>query len=192
MKNYFFGGLIVVLLAVFSSFYSGNKRVVVIDPGHGGQDKGAVVKNAQEQDITLAIAKKIQQLNKDKNLEIVLTREDTAPSLGERAALINRLKPEFALSLHVNFHPKNTDRSGVELYTQNTDRSKNLAEELGKKLDAKLIKEQNLYLLRNSDVPVVLVETGFLSNAEEHSKLTSEAGQTEIAEKILDFLYEAK
>ncbi len=119
-----------IFSTVFLSFTPLNKKYIVIDAGHGGNDHGAVFGNFNEKDITLSIAKEIQKLNGNHDeYEVILIRnEDTYPSLSERTNQINTLNPEMVISLHVNTSPqKETSIHGTELYVQNSEESKKLA-----------------------------------------------------------------
>ena len=124
-------------------------------------------------------------------MEIILTRsENSYPSLSERIRFINTQKPDLVISLHANFNKKKKNKSGTQIFTQSTTASKISAEKLSKKFENCIIKEQSLKLLRESEVTALLVEVGYLSNDKEREYLSSKNGQQEIAQKILDFVYE--
>jgi N-acetylmuramoyl-L-alanine amidase len=98
----------------------GVKRIV-IDPGHGGKDKGASGKNGlHEKDINLKIAKKLaQRIKQDLNLEVVLTRDsDRFIPLEERTAIANTMHADLFVSIHVNASP-NPQAEGFETYFLN-------------------------------------------------------------------------
>ena len=105
-------GIPLLALSIFStaflSFTPLNKKYIVIDAGHGGNDHGTVFGQFSEKDITLSIAKEIQKLSgKQDPYEVILIRnEDTYPSLSERTLQINKLNPEMVISLHVNTSPQ--------------------------------------------------------------------------------------
>lgn len=111
------------LMHCFGGQNSNEPMVVVIDPGHGGTDTGAVGDDGiQEKDVVLKIAKEIETLNKDlfnNKFEVYLTRySDTLISLGDRTKLARRLKADLFVSLHCN-HSKNPNAKGVEVYVFN-------------------------------------------------------------------------
>lgn len=111
--------LCVTFLLVPSMEVSGKNFVVVIDPGHGGRDPGAVGTNAKEKDINLAVAlklgKKIAANHKD--VKIVYTRStDVFVELDERANIANRNKADLFISIHTNAVKSKTVR-GTETYT---------------------------------------------------------------------------
>lgn len=104
------------LLAITLSFTSVDKRTVVIDVSHGGEDMGAQFGDLKEKEIALEIAILLKKLNKDSNLEIILTRDsDKFISLNDRAEFINALNPELVISLHVN-NSKDKSLSGTEIF----------------------------------------------------------------------------
>lgn len=175
------------------SFSPNSKKIIVIDAGHGGNDMGATRDGITEKEIVLGVASQIKILSSHLDeYEIILTRDsDNYSTLGERASLINKLNPEMVLSLHLNSAPNNkSDKKGIEIYTQNTDASKKLADKISKKLGASKISEENLYILRESKSPAVLVELGFISNKEDRDYLKTQVGQKEIAKKLVEVITE--
>ena len=180
---------IAAVLLVSMSFSGISKKIIVIDAGHGGTDNGATHNDLQEKDIVLNIAKKIKELNKDENIEILLTRDgDSYPSLSDRSGYANKVKPDLLISLHMNKALKNTDKKGAEIYYQDNENSKNIASQLATSFDNCLTKHLNLHILRESTSPALLLELGFMSNEDDRNYYSSEKGQTETAEKILKFV----
>jgi N-acetylmuramoyl-L-alanine amidase len=118
---------ILLILCILMSFLicatgdlsaAGKKKVIVIDPEHGGKDPGIKLNNdVAEKDITLAVALSIKkELSKENNLEVFLTRDsDKTMEPEERKENIGKIKPDFVLSLHVN-GGFGKDASGFELY----------------------------------------------------------------------------
>ncbi|MDF2554010.1 MAG: N-acetylmuramoyl-L-alanine amidase [Chryseobacterium sp.] len=186
--------LIVPLFAVaFLSFKPIDKKIIVIDAGHGGNDMGAIYDGVSEKQIVLDIASKIKQHNQDlDDYEIVLTRDsDAYATLADRTAMINKLNPEMVISLHINRSPaKESAIKGHEIFTQNTEASKSLAEKISKKFGECKIEEKNLHILRESKSPAVLVELGFINNTEDRKYLISETGQKEVAKKFIEIITE--
>ncbi|KMQ65669.1 N-acetylmuramoyl-L-alanine amidase [Chryseobacterium angstadtii] len=179
--------------AAFLSFNPIPKKYIVIDAGHGGNDNGVVYGKFSEKDITVNIAKEIQKLNANQDqYEVILTRDsDAYPTLGERTAMINKLNPEIVISLHINSNPeKETPKQGTEVYVQNSENSKNLAEKISKKFNVAKIEERNLHMLRETKAPAVLVELGFINNTQDREYVTSEKGQKEIAQKFTEIIRE--
>ncbi|KQT24000.1 N-acetylmuramoyl-L-alanine amidase [Chryseobacterium sp. Leaf405] len=179
--------------AAFLSFTPANKKLIVIDAGHGGNDMGANRNGIYEKDVVLNIGKEIQKLNNAQDkYEVILTRDnDTYSQLAERTALINKLNPEIVISLHMNSSPHaESPEEGSEIYTQNTEDSKKLADKISKKFNVQKIEEKNLHILRESKVPTVLMELGFINNTKAREYMTSEKGQKEIAQKFVEIFNE--
>ncbi|RXM37982.1 N-acetylmuramoyl-L-alanine amidase [Chryseobacterium sp. CH21] len=190
-------GITLLALSIFStaflSFTPIDKKYIVIDAGHGGNDFGATHGEILEKNIALSVAKEIQKINESQDkYEIVLTRDsDSYPSLSERTNQINKLNPEMVISLHVNSSPeKERSDNGFEVYVQNSDVSKELAGKIYKKFNARKISESNLHILRETKAPAVLVELGFINNSENRNYITSEKGQKEIAQKFVEIINE--
>lgn len=159
--------------------------VIVIDPGHGGKDSGAVgVNGILEKNVVLKIAKKIVELNETifKNrFEIYLTRyTDTLISLGDRTKLARTLKADLFISLHCNYSD-NPNARGVEVYvskikSNNLKESISLAFKFQRTLKESIgfisrgVKFADFQVLRETiATPSMLLEFGFLSNSTEAS-----------------------
>jgi len=101
-------------------------KTIVIDPGHGGKDPGAIgfSKKSYEKDITLDIALKLRDLiTKNSDIKVFLTRDDDRfVSLRERTEFANEVKANLFISLHINAHTNN-DVSGIEVYYLSTART---------------------------------------------------------------------
>ncbi len=206
---------------VLFSLYSGMRReeqaryvmgktetlpVVVIDAGHGGKDPGKIgVNGAQEKEINLSIAKKLEQLLKQNDVAVVMTRcedkdlaSETAENrknedLRERVRKIEEAQPVLAVSIHQNSYPEEEVSGAQVFYYTDSEQGKRL----GKILQARLKEELNdenhrvakaskeYYLLKRSSVPTVIVECGFLSNEKEAELLTQEEYQEKIAFSLL-------
>ncbi len=94
---------------------------IVIDPGHGGKDRGATgTKGSYEKDIVLSIARNLKkQIEKETDIEVILTRsDDRFLTLEERTAIANTQKADLFISLHTNAHP-NPNYHGLETYYLN-------------------------------------------------------------------------
>jgi N-acetylmuramoyl-L-alanine amidase len=94
-----------------------NSNIVVLDPGHGGQDPGAVANGIREKDINLAIALKLESALKSKGAQVRLTRRtDVYLALAERTEMANRLNAEVFVSIHANALPRGKNAKGFEIY----------------------------------------------------------------------------
>lgn len=183
-------GIAILLLAF--AFTPTAKKIVVIDVGHGGNDPGAQVGSALEKEIVMSIARKIQVLNTNTNIEIILSRDqDQFKSLSEQTQFINSLNPDLVISLHAGIS-NNPQLSGADIFISNQNIKKNQSGVLALNLLYSInsekveIKKADFYVLKNSLAPAALVELGLLSNNEDRAYLTSEAGQKELAQSILN------
>lgn len=160
------------------------KRIIIIDPGHGGRDSGTVgINGIQEKDVVLGIALEMIRFNEslaNSSIEIYLTRySDTLISLNNRSKLAKAIKATIFISLHCN-QSNNPNANGTEVYVSNSkgkyirqsilmgyEIEKALVSRVG--LKSRGVKFANFQVLRETiDVcPAVLVEFGFLSNKDE-------------------------
>ena len=175
---------------------------VVIDAGHGGTDFGATSSSVTEKLIVEQITTKIKFLNKNENVIVHLTRnEDKYISLSDRTAIINNIKPDLVLSLHVN-QSANLAKSGMEFYVANesvaSEKSILIANALRTKfsqnntLKSSEVKKAPFFILKKSVVPAIVIELGYLSNLTDRAHLMDEKEQDKIASTILSFVSELK
>lgn len=176
--------------------------IVIIDPGHGGKDAGAITKSGtREKDIVMGIASKIVVLNEklfENPMVLFLTRDtDTLISLGDRTQLSKKLKADIFISIHCNqainrtasgtevfIHPKSEVQADESAYLGFTIQ-KGLADVLG--INNRGIKFGDFQVLRdnyNSNA-AILLELGFLSQTDESIYLSQEESQNAIALVIL-------
>ncbi len=194
----------IISIVAFSTVAQDSKRmIVVIDAGHGGKDPGNLNKTKGmkvEKEINLLIAQKlghyIDQFLGHK-IEVVYTRTtDVFIPLEERAAMANRLKAAYFISVHCNSSVK-PDVYGTETHIHNikSKTSRELGLEIEKQfstragrnsrgLKLKTDRTYNLLVLKDSKMPAILVETGFMTNKAEEAYLNSDRGQDLIASAI--------
>jgi N-acetylmuramoyl-L-alanine amidase len=175
------------------------QKVIVIDAGHGGKDPGAKIDEELESKIVESIAKKIKALNSSEDLKIILLREDDSfLSLSDRVNKINQINPDMLISLHLNAS-KNPNEKGVNafissqngFYEKSLDKANKLIENISNNnLTKGGVKDANLYIIKNSKCPAILLEVGYLSNENDKAYITSESGKDEIAKNILKLLRE--
>lgn len=178
---------------------------VVLDAGHGGVDPGVLgVSGERESDINLQIVKKLQSLFSDAGFSVVLTRKNEGglyglPTQGykrrdmeKRREVIVGSKPSVVLSVHQNSFPQQPSRTGGQVfYCAGREADAALAQSIQARLNALSGKSVealtgDFYVLNCAQAPAVLIECGFLSNAEEEAMLKSDAYQTEVADKIFE------
>lgn len=175
-------------------------EIVIIDAGHGGKDPGKIgVNDVLEKDLNLQIAKKVKENLEKQKVTVIMTREDDTAEDGKmadmkkRVALINEEKPAIAVSIHQNSYSQADIKGAQVFYYEHSEVGKNAAlimqEEL-KQIDSENTREakgnDTYYLLKKTEVPTIIVECGFLSNAQEAEKLTDETYQNELANAICD------
>ncbi|MGE5449055.1 MAG: N-acetylmuramoyl-L-alanine amidase family protein [Bacteroidales bacterium] len=222
---------------------SAKQFVVVIDPGHGGKDPGAVNKNIREKDVVLGIGLKLGKLINDNHpdVKVIFTRNtDVFIPLIERSNIANKNKADLFISIHANFCSTPSTR-GTETYALGLHRTKDNLD-VAKKENSVILLEQGykttyegfdpnlsesyimfelvqdeflnqslsfadavqqqfktriatenrgvrqagFLVLRQSSMPSVLIESGFLSNQAEANYLSTEEGQQQIAASVFE------
>lgn len=163
-------------------------KVVVIDAGHGGHDPGAVANGLKEKDLTLNIAKLVQEKLKSYNVKVVMTRtSDKYLTLSERARISNRNKADLFVSIHINAGGGTGFESfiyngGVTSSTvafQNTIHSE-ILKQVNVKDRGK--KRANLAVVRETKAPAVLTECLFIDNSNDANKLKRDSYLDKFAE----------
>lgn len=182
-------------------------KVIVLDPGHGGQDGGAISRaGAVEKELTLAISKKLRDYLQQSGALVLMTREDDydlaedktkrlrqrkVEDLQKRVSLINDSNADLFISIHMNAIPSprwyGAQTFFARTFSENESLAKFVQDEIRRNLEnttreAKPI--QAIYLLKHANIPGVLVEAGFLSNPNEAAQLESEMYQEKIAASI--------
>lgn len=189
----------------FFSLSSKGSKTIVIDAGHGGVDGGAVGKGGTlEKDINLILAMKLKNYIEENGDTCIMIREvdeDLYGQLGsdrrkkqqdlkKRKDFIEEYNADIFISIHLNSFPKS---KGAQVFYQKDDidgqlLAKSIQEELIKNVDPKntrVEKESNKYfILKNNDIPSVIVECGFLSNVSEEQLLKDDSYQSKIATSI--------
>ncbi len=176
------------------SFVASDKKLILIDAGHGGNDCGAKSGSMTEKNIVMEIARKIQKENSSSNLKIVLLRSsDKFMTLQDRVRMINEMKPDAVISIHVDQEKEQTAKgiaAAVSPQNKFYDQSRKIAENLlqsagGTGLAKGETTDGNFFLMKHSDCPAITLHFGNLSNENELSVITSEKGQTDLARAIL-------
>ncbi len=178
------------------------KTIIMIDPGHGGQDVGtqSISKpRYQEKSLNLVTAQFVRSYLQQKGYQVLMTREeDKFVSLERRAKLANEQKPTLFVSVHFNSAPS-TEAQGVEVFyyqpqenKTRTTKSQKLAQAILKSMlvqtgaKSRGVKHGNFAVIRETNMPAVLVEAGFLSNESELQKIKDPAYLKKLAKGIVD------
>lgn len=180
------------LFALVSSASSSRKMTVVIDAGHGGVDGGVVgiTTGTKESDVNLEMSRALQTAFEEAGFSVVQTRPTEAGLYGaatagykkrdmqERARIIGESSPVLVVSVHQNFFPLSSRRGAQVFFRESSAASKSLAVRIQDALNGMpecVKKTQALkgdyYILNCSEYPSVIVECGFLSNAEDEALL---------------------
>ena len=176
---------------------------VVIDPGHGGEDPGKIgINQAQEKDLNLIIAQKVQKILEEKEYIVMMTRTTDAgmnpnkelsqiDDLDARVKLMNEIAPKIAVSIHQNSYIDENIKGAQVFYYKDSKEGEwaaQIMQESLRKLDPENHREMkdndSYYLLRRTQTPIIIVECGFLSNASEADKLVDDEYQNQLAEAI--------
>lgn len=180
-----------------------NDFCVVVDAGHGSPDGGAVgAAGTEEQKINLAVAEKLCEVLEGKGIKAVMTRTDEnglfqkgtvremkVKDMRKRLEIIKKSDADLFVSIHMNFFTSE-EVSGLRIfYNSSYPEIKPLAEDIQNKM-SELTKaktseikpaDNSLFLMKNSPIPSVLAECGFLSNKEEEKRLNNSEYQAKIA-----------
>lgn len=182
-------------------------KIIVLDPGHGGPDGGAVGNgNVLEKEIALSISLQLRDYLQQAGAFVIMTREtdkDLADDdvkgysrrktsdLHERLSIINESEGDLFLSIHLNAIPSPKWRGAQTFYNPTNERSQALSlfiqDELRRNLqntDRQAKQLSTVFLLKEADIPGALIEVGFLSNPSERDLLTQEPYQNKIAASI--------
>lgn len=180
-----------------------NNRVILIDPGHGGEDAGASANGVSEKDINLNVAKKLRDFAESKGDRAVMTREEDvsicegkfkkAEDLRKRREMAKESGADIFVSIHMNKFPQEKYKGAQVFYSAENEDSRRLGEAIQKALienmndgNTRVAKKSDgkVYILNNVEIPSVIVECGFLSNGEEAENLQKEEYQQKLAEAI--------
>ncbi|MFP4133940.1 MAG: N-acetylmuramoyl-L-alanine amidase [Halothece sp.] len=176
-----------------------DQPLIVIDPGHGGRDPGAIgIEGLQEKNVVLPISRYVRDALEAKGVRVQMLREsDRFISLSGRAEMANRANADLFISIHANaISMTRPDVNGIETYYHSQGRA--LATSIHRSMLKNTnmrdrgVRQANFYVLRNSSMPAVLVETGFLTGLEDAPRLADDNFRQEmgeaIAEGILDYV----
>ena len=146
---------------------------VVIDPGHGGQDPGAVAFGLKEKDLNLRISLELMHRLRDEKIPALLTREDDSfLSLSQRCEAADNSKAARFLSVHCN-GSENQSAAGIEVFhAPDSEAGIKFAHSLHQELSQlgrvdRGVKPAGYYVLKQTRMPACLVECGFITNREE-------------------------
>lgn len=164
---------------------------VVLDAGHGGAQPGCVIGDLQEKEISMAITQRLKTRLEQMGFDVVLTRgDDMDVGLSERAQIANQAEGDCFVSIHCNSYVDDSI-SGLECYYYRSEAGAQLAEAIAtateaSEIDTRESKEGNFQVLREADMPAVLIEVGYMTNPAELELLASEEYQQTLASAIAE------
>jgi len=170
-------------------------KKVVIDPGHGGVDSGAIgITGLLEKEVTLDVAEKLQKMLEEAGASVIMTREgDRSTSNRTRVEVANDSGADVFVSIHANAY-SNPESNGTETFycsnNSNRDASRYLAQQLQRELISELqcrdrgVKTRSFYVLKETEMPSALVELAFLTNKEEEELLRTAEARVGSAEAL--------
>lgn len=182
-------------------------KIIVLDAGHGGIDPGAMNKDNTilEKDVNLEITKKLRDLLESSGATVIMTREKDVSlyqedgnktirqkyneNLKNRKKIIDESNADIFVSIHLNAFEQSKYSGAQTFYPKGKDDGKELAQFIQDELKRVVDKENNrkikprddIYLLKNTNMPSVLIECGFLSNEKESQLLADSKYQDKIA-----------
>ena len=183
------------------------EKIVVVDAGHGGRAPGAVKQGVSEKSIDLSVALALKEIveEEDGGIGVYFTRtDDTNPTLEQRVQLANRLDADLFISIHNNSSANGsfTSTAGTQVLYSESDESEyssrrfaqicldRVVEALGSR-SIGLLRGDGIYIIRNSSVPVALIEIGFMTNYEELDNLSDPEYQKKAASGIYRAILQA-
>ena len=177
-------------------------KIIVLDPGHGGSDPGAIGPTGlQEKQVTLPIAEYLKSILEAKGAKVILTRTTDVDVYGPHASGVDELQArvnvangnqaDAFISIHINSF-SNPNVGGIATYYfDGSDQSKKLASSVQEQIAEhsgfngdRGIQPGNLYVLRHSLMPSILVELGFISNPKEEGHLKESETQKDFANEL--------
>ncbi len=201
LRKFLISGLIISIAALLIWYFSEPSdeiKLIILDPGHGADDVGCSYDGINEKDINYDIALRLKKLLNELDYKVIFTHDDGEyVSPYARAKFANRKGGDLYISIHQNASD-NTDAAGIETwYSLRNPRSIRLAEMIQSRFIADTGAENrgakltnSLIVIRETKMPSVLIECGFLSNENERQKLNDENYRQKIAASIAQAVYD--
>ena len=193
-------------------------KVVVVDAGHGVPDEGAEVGDGTtEAQTNLKITLKLQNLLEQSGCTVILTRSDEngiydldsktlkqkkISDIRNRVKIGNKSSADIFVSIHLNKIPEQQYFGWQTFYNKNSEKGQKLAKQIQNNLNEAIQKDnkraaakiENIYIVNNVEIPMTIVECGFISNPEEKELLLTDEYQNRLAwgiyNGIIDYFYE--
>ncbi|WPC19054.1 N-acetylmuramoyl-L-alanine amidase [Pediococcus inopinatus] len=170
-----------------------SEATIVLDPGHGGNDSGALGINQknEEKTYTLKTAKVVKKSLEDQGARVFLTRStDTYVGLAARANLSNEKKADAFISFHYDSAPENDSGSGDTTYYYHKETSLKLAEMVNTQLKTKIslnnrgVQFGDFEVTRDNTQPALLIEGGYINTAKDFKQIRTETYRKQVASAV--------
>ena len=171
-----------------------NKFYVVLDPGHGGQDPGAIgIGGLKESEVVLDVSKRVKNLLSEKGVFVRMTRNNEVDlDLPPRVSIANRTDADIFVSIHANAsRGKRRDINGLETFYYTGWRGRLLAKKIQKQIlkvspgsPDRGVRQGRFFVIKNTKMPAVLVEIGFLTGRLDARRLEKSIHRKRIAYAI--------
>ncbi|KRN63616.1 hypothetical protein IV83_GL000688 [Pediococcus inopinatus] len=170
-----------------------SEATIVLDPGHGGNDSGALGINQknEEKTYTLKTAKVVKKSLEDQGARVFLTRStDTYVGLAARANLSNEKKADAFISFHYDSAPENDSGSGDTTYYYHKKTSLKLAEMVNTQLKTKIslnnrgVQFGDFEVTRDNTQPALLIEGGYINTAKDFKQIRTETYRKQVASAV--------
>jgi len=176
-------------------------KIIYLDAGHGGVDAGAEANNIKEKDINLVLVKKLEKVLSGYGAVVLLTRDGDydlssttinrkRSDLSNRAKVINESNADIYISIHLNSTTDSRWRGLQIFYNKVNDENKSLAETMNNVIKNNLSnvreikQENNYYMYKKIKIPGILIEAGFISNANDNYILRDSNYQDKLVNNI--------
>ncbi|MCH4008206.1 N-acetylmuramoyl-L-alanine amidase [Companilactobacillus sp.] len=168
-----------------------SEATIVIDPGHGGSDTGALSKKkTYEKNFTLEYAQAIKSQLEKTGARVILTRSnDSTKSLGDRARLSSKIEADAFISLHFDSSSSENAGSGITTYYYQSNKDSKLATDVnnqlkGIKIDNRGTQQKDLYVLHYNSQPSILLELGYINSKSDYKHINSETYKQQVARAV--------
>lgn len=193
--------MVINIILLFVQTKAEYRNIIVIDAGHGGMDTGASRGDIYESEVTLEIAKRLENIFEINGYNVVMTRNDMnalcedkfikKEDMNNRINIINSSKALFGLSIHLNEFGIEKYRGAQVFYSNANTKNCKLASSIQNSIryylnntERSIVKRDNIFLLNKVSIPFCIVECGFMSNEEEFRLLLNADYQIKLAYAI--------
>ncbi|MCP9367992.1 N-acetylmuramoyl-L-alanine amidase [Lentilactobacillus kefiri] len=170
-----------------------SEATIVLDPGHGGSDTGALSMSGQpEKKFTLQVAKRVERKLQARGARVVMTRSsDKTVPLAARPEVANSASANIFVSFHFDSSDENNVASGYTCYFYHDGDSKQLAESVNKKMTNLPVPSRgtefgNFLVIRDNSVPAILIKGGYINTSKDFKQIKSPAYQKKLATDVVN------